>query len=345
MSDMYIYGIIKSQATNSLPLEGLPDDIRIISEDKVAAIVGNASHDGMKNLQRDEAMRILLYHQRVVEKVLATTTILPVKFGTILPDETFVQRMLQLGQQKFLTSLEEFSNYLQMDLAVEWVLNDVFTEISSKPDIVQYRAEVQAHNSTAAKVQLGIAVEKALQQRRTLLADQMHQKLQTVARDIVTNAVMNDAIVVNMALLMEQSNLGALDTALEELDVATEGKLKFRCIGPLPITSFASVEVNFPSQETIERAWQLLQLGDEATTSDIKSSYFRLAQKHHPDASGTCDTSAIMGELTKAYHLLSACAKSSDAKLRCKGSAQMAIRVVRHGLDTTVPDTLQDVAA
>ena len=65
---------------------------------------------------------------------------------------------------------------------------------------------------------------------------------------------MDDRMVANLALLLPKPASDALDRRLAELDEEFGSRLNFRCVGPLPPYSFATVEVNPPSFEAIDRA-------------------------------------------------------------------------------------------
>lgn len=348
MSGLYLHGIIDAQSAGGLSQEGVQNCVRIISEGEIAAII-SAVPEGrvLHNLQREDAMRLLLEHQNMLEPILAKATVLPAKFGTTLPDEAAVRRMLQLGQAQITPCLAELAGCQQMNVAVEWPLRDVFVEIASDSAIAELRAKAQAGGGEEAQIQLGTAVKNALERRRAALGSKVREKLQAVAREIAVNAPAGDNIVSNLSLLMERGNLAVLDTALEALDAATDGKLTFRCVGPLPMSVFASVNVTIPPQDVVEQAWRLLQLGEEASVSDIKTAYFRLAQAHHPDTAGADASTQDMSDIARAYHLLTACAKTSgEAALRRDGPAPLAINVMRSSPDiSATADAQQDVAA
>lgn len=63
--------------------------------------------------------------------------------------------------------------------------------------------------------------------------------------------------------------------------------------------------MNRKEWEGIDRARQLLQLGDRATLGEIKRAYHRLCKRHHPDIQndgGESDNTIY--RLTEAYELL-----------------------------------------
>ena len=58
--------------------------------------------------------------------------------------------------------------------------------------------------------------------------------------------------------------------------------------------------------QAIDEARQLLNLGERATTGEMKRAYRQMCKRHHPDVVGkeSADDAAIMRELTRGYDLL-----------------------------------------
>jgi hypothetical protein len=104
-----------------------------------------------------------------------------------------------------------------------------------------------------------------------------------VAADMVENALMDDRMIANLALLMARSAGEKLDRQLAALDKEFGERLHFRCVGPLPPYSFATVEVSLPSFEAVDRARRVLSLGERADLAEIKSAFHRQIRQVHPD--------------------------------------------------------------
>ncbi len=65
--------------------------------------------------------------------------------------------------------------------------------------------------------------------------------------------------------------------------------------------------MNHKEWQAIERARDLLQLGDRATLGEIKRAYHRLSKEHHPDLVDSDRKKKgedMMYQLTSAYELL-----------------------------------------
>ncbi len=131
--------------------------------------------------------------------------------------------------------------------------------------------------------------------------------------DIAFNAPADDREAANLAVLIAPTDAGQLQAALERLDRESGGRLTFRHTGPLPPASFATLQVIFPCAQAIARARQALEITGPLTQKDIASAFRRLARDHHPDLSAVHgQSSERMDELSRAYRLLLACAKSQQ---------------------------------
>lgn len=62
--------------------------------------------------------------------------------------------------------------------------------------------------------------------------------------------------------------------------------------------------MNRKGWQAIERARDLLQLGEAATLAEIKRAYHRQSKLHHPDTAGSGADSERMVRITAAYKLL-----------------------------------------
>ena len=327
----YIYGVIPTSDRLIFDIAGLDDD-----DDEVyslgqpsrsygdtggqpqglplpsglAAVTGRTAVTDYRGLGRQAAVRYLVTHQRVVEAVMADYPILPVKFGTVLADEAGVLRLLAQGEPLFREALARIAGRVQMEVVVLWTPQEVFAQVAQEEPIVRLKAELAARppqEITADRVALGQMVFASLERRRNVIRDRVLPALKKIAADVATNPLMDETMVLNVALLIDKTASDTLSRELDVLDQEFGGRLTFRCVGPLPPYSFATVEVQTPTFEAVDGARGRLGLGASATAGEIKKAYHRLAEQLHPDRN-TEDAQAEtrMNELTQAYRLLTA---------------------------------------
>jgi hypothetical protein len=313
---LYTYAIVPATESLILEVSGVDDEhpeVHAVPNDGLSAIVSASPLTDYRGLDRLEAARYLVAHQRVVEAVMEQSPLLPVKFGTVLPDVSWVSRMLDQAGHLLRTTLDTFARLMQMEMVVLWNLAEVFQSIGQEKEIVRLKAQAAAHPlaiSEADRVGLGRLVQASLERRRAALCQRMLASMRDITLDIVTNPLMDDSMVVNLALLVARSRQAVLYQRLDELDEEFDGRLNFRCVGPLPPYSFATVEVQLPCFEQVNRARCQLGLAETASPPDIRRAYRRLAAQLHPDHNRQDPYAQTrMTELTQAYRLLSAYAE------------------------------------
>ncbi|MEJ2123875.1 MAG: GvpL/GvpF family gas vesicle protein [Alphaproteobacteria bacterium] len=311
MSSQYIYGVANVTQPLTLDAAGLAGGLQLVAEGDIGAIVGTVPDCDLRALPQSQAVQLLLRHQEVLEAVMTQTTVLPVKFGAIAPDEAAVRRMLIQGRDVLSERLAEFTDHLQMEIVVLWRLDQVFSEIATERDILQLRERAGASGDEANALRLGQAVKTALERRRTALNDEICDVLGTVATDMAANPLMDDRMAANFALLLNKTDVGSLEGMLNRLNTELDGEVKLSRVGPLPPSNFATVEVSFAQVDAITWARDTLELGQKASRSEIKSAYERLAQPCRPDPEQGRDGSPErMGDLAKAYRCLMTYAKA-----------------------------------
>ncbi|OGO05766.1 MAG: hypothetical protein A2Y73_07330 [Chloroflexi bacterium RBG_13_56_8] len=307
----YVYGIIPTGSEVIFEVGGLDgddDEIRALPHGDLAAVIGPSPLASYQGLRREEAIQYLVAHQRVIESVMRDFPVLPVKFGTVLPDESWALRALAQGESVFRNALDKLRDRVQMEIVALWDLGKVFEEIGEEEPIVQLKARIAEYppcETETDRISLGRMVQASLEQRRTALQGRLRESLQSVAPDMVVNPCMDDRMVANFALLVDKASRGALDRQLDGLDQEFEGRLLFRCVGPLPPYSFATIEVQMFSFEELDAARRQLGLPEIATFQEIRSAYRKIASQIHPDHShNDPEAESRTAELTKAYKLL-----------------------------------------
>ncbi|NTU78735.1 MAG: DnaJ domain-containing protein [Chloroflexales bacterium] len=312
----YVYGIISTDEQAIFEVGSIDGhgDVYTIDEGGLAVVTSDVDNASFQGLGRTEAIRFLSAHQRVLETVRRDYTVLPVKFGTTLPDEARLRVLLRHGADLFRDALKSFAGKEQYEVVVLWDVAQVFQLIAADERIVavkQHVANLPPEQLEGGRVLLGQLVHGALQERRKAIATEVLAALHDLAEDTIENPLMDDSMVSNMALLIDEARAADLDEKLSALDERFAGKLQIRCVGPLPPYSFATLEVQPPPAEAVEDA--RLRLGLDETTSAlaIKSAYRRLAARAHPDHNpDNAGAGAAMEALTAAYKLLAAVAQA-----------------------------------
>jgi len=225
--------------------------------------------------------------------------------------------MLVRGATVLVAPLAELSQHVQVELVVSWSIDDILREVAAEDAVVRLKGRIAAQTGGATgdqRLAIGKLVKELIDGRRESYRSRIVTAVRSVAADLVENALMDDRMVANLALLLAKDASDALDQRLAELDEEFGKRLNFRCIGPLPPYSFATVEVSLPSFEAVDRARRVLSLGERAGLAEIKSAYRRQIRQVHPDLSAAVRVDdGHATRLTDAYKTLMNYAEASPS--------------------------------
>ncbi|WP_161954057.1 GvpL/GvpF family gas vesicle protein [Candidatus Methylomirabilis limnetica] len=279
----------------------------------LTALVSLTPIRAYKSMKKEEVIPYLFTHQVVLEQVMKRQTVVPVKFGTMARDEARVRKILESGYPQLTAALEAMEGKIELNLVAQWRdLISVLRQIGEEPEIRQNRAAIadrSPQETTEERIRVGQMVKVRLDQRREALGAEIALALKPLAHGLCPHALLDDRMILNTAFLVDRDREGEVGKALERLNNRYDNAIDFRCVGPLPPYSFATVEVRSFEFEEIDSARRLLELGEQATLQDAKEAYRRLVQQCHPDLisdGGKVGQKAngAFEAVTRAYRLL-----------------------------------------
>jgi hypothetical protein len=336
----YLYAILPTPTGGDYKPQAFasPDgQFEIVSDGTLAAVVSDTTTPAYTDLPRGDVMRALAQHQAAVEALMRESTLLPVKFGTVLADAGQVRNALYLGRSDFERAFELVGDRLEMDVAVTWEPAHIFAEIAGTPQVAALKAEIEklpADQTLAGKIAIGRLVKEQFDAQRNALRDTLVAELTPYAARWRLNPVMDDSMVMNVACLVNADEAAALEDRVYELDERHAGQLNFRLIGPLPPYSFATVEARAVKPDDVAQASTLLGLNGQDgafgawTPEQVKHAYYAQARRYHPDAVGNDPVAmAQFVHLTAAYRLMTEVALRLPAGALAGDAPYILVRV------------------
>lgn len=239
--ELYVYGIVREQAS-APDVRGMDDaDVRIVRTDGLGALVSEVAQDidrpSRANLQA---------HESVLEAALADTTVLPFKFGHIVPDdETVVQEVLTPNADQLRQLLHTLEGRVELAVTATYDEDTMVHEIvENTPEIQQLRATLdQASNETeehTARVRLGEAIAQQMQAQRERDAAALLTRLQPIADEVAPDT--RDDAVLRASFLVPRDGIDPFDEAMQELSSEHGERISFSYVGPLPPYSFVALQ-------------------------------------------------------------------------------------------------------
>lgn len=233
----YIYGIAAS-GHPALPegMGGIGDPaqpVRVVREGALAAVVSDAPED-LRPKRRD-----LLAHQNVLSEAGAGGAVLPMRFGSLAPDDAAVAAVLAERAEHYEERLRTLDGKVEYNVKAthneQAVLHQVLAE---NPEL---RAMVEANQKAGGgtyeqKLQLGEMITNAVRAREAGDAEQLQRTLERAA-EAVSVGPESTGWLANVSFLVRRDAADGFVAAVEELR-ADEPHLDVRLHGPLPPYSF-----------------------------------------------------------------------------------------------------------
>jgi len=281
-------------------------------------------------LAPEKTLQYLAEHQRILEHVMTRSSVIPLKFGMFADDDRQILSILRSGHGIFARALEKCAGKFELDLVASWAdLKAVLSEIGAEQPVVSMKAKVSAHGepTTEQRIQLGQLVRRQLIQRRDRIAAELVVALLAKWPNIVVNPTKDDAMILNVAVLIGRDEEARFDRLIDQLNGDYEDRLDFRCVGPLPPYSFATAEVLAVDADELDAARQLLGLGESPRPTEIKAAYRRVLQEVHPDRNPDADAADRMKALVAAHELLADFASSCNETPPADDGRQVIVKI------------------
>jgi len=307
-----LYGVADASESLSLgPIrtENQGSKVYAITYKDLSAIVGNTPFIDFKKMRKDLLVQSLLNHQKTVERVMGSCSIIPFKFGSLAHTEKEVERILILGYELFKSLLPWVSERVEFELTATWDKERIFKVLyEEEPEIQSLQKMIESkheRDSLFEKIKLGKLVRQSLLKKRLLFKDKIVSQLQGCTESQCDHEAIDDLMILNTAFLLKKETEDEFDRRVQQLDHGFSGEVFFRLIGPLPLYSFKCIEIEWSSGNRIRDALSLLGLEENATSSDLKAAYYSKTQCLHPDKIGYhSGTSPEFEKVVEAYSLL-----------------------------------------
>jgi Gas vesicle synthesis protein GvpL/GvpF len=243
-ASVYVYGVLPASDRARVSVGGVEGaQVRTIEHGGLAALVSTVEADALA------AARELRAHWRVLEEASKATTVLPIRFGTVMEgDDAVRERVLEANAEGLTKLLDELAGRVQLNLKGDYdeerLLKVVVREV---PAVAALRERVQKVSDSAGyydRIRLGELVAAEVARRReddTALALARLEPL-SVASDVGQPHSPDAAF--NLAFLVEGSGVDAFSEAVGRLREELGERVTLRYVGPLPPYSFAETDLS-----------------------------------------------------------------------------------------------------
>jgi len=311
MEARYIYGIIEASEEKLFNLCGIvaDEEVYTISCYDISAVVMDSPFVDYTLLPKDQCARYLLAHQQIIEKIMDSYTIIPMKLGTYAFNIREVEKILLKGYTMFKDIFSKINNKIEIDVVATWNdLNSVIKEIGEEKEVKELKEKLMSKPdgvSVEDQVKIGGLIKNILDKKREKIAFEIGDASAKVSIESKAHGLMDDRMILNTAFLIGKEKKTEFESRLDELNKLYNEKINFRCVGPLPTYSFYTAEIKKIPFNGIDWARKRLCLKDIVHRDEIEKAYRHRALEYHPDRNpDTLDSDKEFNEVNKAYRLL-----------------------------------------
>lgn len=290
---LYFYGVIAQGETAEFERIGFEINgsgkasVFTVPHRNIAAVIGPSPQKNFTGLNKEKLVKMLLAHQETLETIMKNRFILPCKFGTVIGDEKEVDEILSQNEAFLEEWLAKMKNSCELDIVATWDARQILQEIAAEDhEIIDWKKRFQLlplDDQETEKIKIGMLLSAKLREEAKDYAKEILTCLKEVSESYVVHEVMNDEMVANASFLLAQGKEGLVFKALEVLDKRWQGKLNFKCVGPLPPYSFTTVTIKQFDSKQIRSAQTMLGLEEVGNIEQLKHAYKLKARQSHPD--------------------------------------------------------------
>jgi hypothetical protein len=179
----------------------------------------------------------LLHHTRVLERAIEQTTVLPMRFGVVVPDtDTLVADFLAPEQERLLATLDRLAGHVELRLRGSYQEAHVIREVLDEDPRA---ARLRGRGGTDAKMELGERIVAGIDRRRdrdmATVAAKLRPHVAAASRSDVAQPL--DAF--SWSFLVPETGRDAFERAVDELGEELAPVVELELVGPVPPFSFA----------------------------------------------------------------------------------------------------------
>lgn len=286
----YIYGIIESKQKENfgaIGIGGRGDEVTTIHFKDIAAMVSSHPIVEFDRFEENRLKKFMAAHQLVIETVMTSHTIVPMKFGIIAESDEEVKKVLERAYIQFKSVLNRVKGKVELVVQAFADKQNWIQEIASiDEEIIKLKNSIGSGSkgdNLLARIKVGKAIHEAISSKEKIYCDDILSTLRNGSHNFAPGKLLGEEIFFNGSFLVNKKTESEFDQKVDQLANKYEGELAFKYIGPLPPYSFVNLKIGLTDFELIDEARKILGLTCNATMTEIKSAYRILAAQYHPD--------------------------------------------------------------
>jgi hypothetical protein len=231
---IYLYAIIDRPdicLPNMTGLEGT--DIQVLCYNDIGAVISQTAATEMQPSEAD-----IWQHEAILESLMADRSVLPVRFGTILADESAVHAALSSHYDSFAADLKRVRGHVELGLRVIWDNDEsepggYSPGNGTRPSDGSGRAYISAMLEAERK-------QKEHREQAHAFAEGIHTPLARLCAGSNRRTLVTPRLLLTSSYLVDLDQVETFRREVETLS-SEHPELHLLCTGPWPPFSFVSV--------------------------------------------------------------------------------------------------------
>lgn len=241
MSATYVYGVVRAGCALPGELKGLGGaPVELVEHAGLAALVSAAPTDRPLGTRDD-----LFAHERVVDGVAASATVLPMRFGGVIERSGVTDELLGEHAATLAAALDELDGHVQYSVKGRYERDVVLREVvAADPEIAALRERVQQMPEDASypdRLRLGELVVAALEGLAQRDGQGVLERLSKLATATVPREPSDPEQMLDAAFLVNRERAAEFERAVDQVGAELAGRASFKLLGPLAPYDFVDV--------------------------------------------------------------------------------------------------------
>lgn len=253
----YLYGIVRSplaktrKAALGIGVGDPPAKVKSVSHQQIAAVVSEVSSDAPPGAQVRGLRRDMTAHTSVLERLMAHTTVLPVRFGVCIPSRhELVENILRSQYDWLDQQLERLAGAVELTLRITYKEDEVLRELQQQQPVLSGAGRLSGTRryqrvTYSDQIERGQRIAAAVQVKREQESQALVAHLRPLAREVAVSRPPSDMTVLKASFLVDRQSVEQMDQAIESLYKKMKRLADFEYVGPLPPYSFASMRLPY----------------------------------------------------------------------------------------------------
>jgi len=247
---LYVYGIIDGELNAIEELHGMENEpIFSVGSNDIAAVV---SVSAKRRFEMTE--ELLLIHERVVESLMSSHTVLPMRYGTVVLNESEILEIIKARSESIEALFQKVRGKVELGVKVLWNPEPIkargqlpschlailpFTQQSSIQEGQRYLMEKLYEE----------LVQRKVKSHGEKFISHILEKLSSLSFDKVSVKFPTERLLLAASFLVKKGNVAAFELLVQQL-ITEYQQLSFLFTGPWPPYNFTKIQLKESGNQT-----------------------------------------------------------------------------------------------